>query len=81
MAKKSNKGKNSKKQSKQQGSSPPRNPIYMAVVGLAAAAWVVWRLEPSQGLGIALLGGVLIFGAWLIFALAMNRANRQGNDD
>lgn len=62
-------------------SQPPRNPVYMVVIGLLAAAWVVWRFEPTQGLGVALLigGGVLL--AWLVFVFAFARSQRQGNDD
>jgi len=53
----------------------------MAAIGLLAGAWIVWRLEPSQGLGIALLAGALVFGAWLVFIWAMNRSQGQGKDD
>jgi hypothetical protein len=81
MAKKSNRGKKSTDPSKKRSSPPPRNPIYMGAVGLLAAAWVAWRLESSQGLGIALLAGILVFGAWLVFVLLMNRSTGQGNDD
>lgn len=79
MAKNSNnvkKGKPAKRQS-----APPRNPIYMGVIGILAAAWIVWRLEPSQGLGVALLIGVLVGLAWLIFVVAFDRSQRQGDDD
>lgn len=80
MAKKSGKA-NKGKPAKRPASPPPRNPIYMVVIGLLAAAWVVWRFEPSQGLGPALLIGGLIFVAWLVFVLAVARSQRQGNDD
>jgi hypothetical protein len=80
MAKSKNNKKN-KKPAKRPASTPPRNPIYMVVIGFLAAAWVVWRFEPSQGLGTALLIGGLIFVAWLVFVLAVARSQRQGNDD
>ena len=76
-----NKNTEDKKPAKRPASSPPRTPIYMGVIGLLAAAWVAWRLEPTQGLGIALLAGALVFGAWLVFVLLMNRSQKQGNDD
>jgi hypothetical protein len=53
----------------------------MVAIGLLAAAWIVWRFEPSQGLGVALLIGGGIFLAWLVFVLAFARTQRQGNDD
>jgi hypothetical membrane protein len=79
MAKNANKEKQGKPAKRQ--SPPPRNPIYMGAIGILAAAWIVWRLEPSQGLGVALLIGVLVGLAWLIFVVAFNRSQRQGNDD
>lgn len=80
MAKKTNKQQKNKKPP-QRSSPPPRNPIYMGLLGLLAGAWVVWRLEPSQGLGMALLIGAAVCGAWLIFVLALNRSQRRSNDD
>jgi Flp pilus assembly protein TadB len=81
MAKGTNKNKQNKKPAKRPSSQPPRNPIYMVAIGLLAAAWIVWRFEPSQGLGVALLIGGGIFLAWLVFVLAFARSQRQGNDD
>jgi hypothetical protein len=70
-----------KEPAKRPASSPPRNPIYMAAVGLLAGGWIIWRLEPSWGLGLAVLAGALIFGAWLVFVFLMNRSYKKGNDD
>ena len=81
MAKSTNKEKKNKNSTKGQASPPPRNPIYLGVVGLLAAAWITWRLEPSQGLGTALAIGVAVGLAWLVFVVLMNRTQRQGNDD
>jgi hypothetical protein len=80
MAKKSNKTKKGKP-AKRQSSPPPRNPVYMGLLSLLLAAWIVWRLEPSQGLGMALLWGVLAGLAWGVFVLAFTWSQRRGEND
>ncbi len=78
---KTNRGKQSKKPARQPQSTPPRNPIYLIVVGLLAAGWVIWRFESSQGLGVALLIGGGVFLAWAIFVVAITWSQRQGGDN
>ncbi|HSG16781.1 MAG TPA: hypothetical protein VLE70_10740 [Anaerolineae bacterium] len=80
MAKKSNKAKKGKP-AKRQASPPPRNPIYMAFLGVLLAAWIVWRLEPSQGLNKALLYGIVAGLAWGVFVLAFTWSQRRGEND
>ena len=79
MAKKSKKSKKGKPTRQQ--SQPPRNPVYMGLLSLLLAAWIVWRLEPSQGLGRALLWGVLAGLAWGVFVLAFTWSQRRGEND
>jgi hypothetical protein len=53
----------------------------MGFLSLLLAAWIVWRLEPSQGLGMALLWGVLAGLAWGVFVLAFTWSQRRGEND
>jgi succinate dehydrogenase hydrophobic anchor subunit len=80
MAKNANKKKKGKG-SKPPASPPPRNPIYMGLLSLLLAAWIVWRLEPSQGFGKALLWGILAGLAWGVFVLAFTISQRRGGDN
>ena len=80
MAKKSNKAKKGTPAKRPPPSSPPRNPIYMGLLSLLLAAWIVWRLEPSLGLGKALMWGILAGLAWGVFVLAVMWSQRRGGD-
>jgi hypothetical protein len=81
MAKKSKKAKQSKKSAQQPPSAPPRNPIYMGLLSLLLGGWIIWRLEPSVGLGQAIMWGVLAALAWAIFVLAFSWSQRRGGDN
>ncbi len=51
----------------------------MGLLSLALALWIVWRLEPTQGLGKALIIGALVGLAWVVFIVAYNVSQRRGN--
>jgi hypothetical protein len=53
----------------------------MAFLGVLLAAWIVWRLEPSQGLNKALLYGIVAGLAWGVFVLAFTWSQRRGEND
>jgi hypothetical protein len=80
MAKKSGRKKKKKQPASQGGPMvQPRNIVYMALLGVLLGGWVIWRLEPSQGLAKALLWGGLLAGGWWIFVGLYYRSMR-GND-
>ena len=80
MAKDKNSTKKSKKKTQRPASAPPRNPIYMGLLSLLLGAWIVWRLEPSLGLGKAIMWGVLAALAWGVFVFAFMWSQRRGGD-
>lgn len=71
-----------KKQTSSQGpqESGRRSYWYMGLIGLALAAWTVWRLQPSQGLERALLFGAVAFLAWGVFIVGYYLSQRMGGD-
>ena len=82
MAKKSRQG---NKKQKEQGvigkiTSGQRSTWYMILVGFLAAAWIVWRLEPSQGLIKALIFGGLAWLVWLVFTYFSQRSANQRDE-
>ena len=77
MAKKS--GRKRQKDTKSQGGPGQRSNLYMGLLSLALALWIVWRLEPTQGLGKALLIGAIVGLAWVLFIVAYNVSQRRGS--
>ena len=60
--------------------SGQRSLWYLILVGVLAAAWIVWRLEPSQGLQKALLFGGIAGLVWLVFIYFSQRSINQKDE-
>ena len=79
MAKKSGQAKKEKDDQSATGRiGAGRRPVwYMVLLGFAAAAWIVWRFEPSQGLPKALIFGGIACLVWFVFVYLSHRSSKQ----
>jgi thiol:disulfide interchange protein len=50
------------------------------LIGLALAAWLVWRLQPTQGIERALLWGVVAGLAWGVFIVFYYLSQRKSSE-
>jgi polyferredoxin len=82
MAKKSRQAKKAENEQSTVGKiRAGRRPIwYLVLVGVLAAAWIVWRFEPSQGLQKALIFGGIAFLVWLVFVYLSQRSGNQKDE-
>ncbi len=82
MAKKSGQARKRKKQPANQRPQGPgsRSYLYLGLIGLALAAWMVWRLQPTQGFERALLWGVVAGLAWAVFIFFYYMSQRSGGE-
>ena len=82
MAKKSGQTRKRKKQPANQRSQGPgsRSYLYLGLIGLALAAWMVWRLQPTQGFERALLWGVVAGLAWGVFIFFYYMSQRSSGE-
>jgi hypothetical protein len=53
----------------------------MGLLGLALAAWMVWRLQPTQGLEKALLWGIVAGLAWAVFVVGYYLSQRSSDEN
>ena len=83
MAKKSGRKKGQKETNpkEQTGARGQRSTVYMALIGVALAAWIVWRLQPTQGIETALLWGAVAGLAWAVFIVGSYILQRRGNQE
>lgn len=83
MAKKPRQRKSRKKKSTNQREQGPgtRSYLYLGLIGLALAAWMVWRLQPTQGLERALLWGVVAGLAWGVFIVLYYLSQRRSSEE
>lgn len=82
MAKKPGRARKKKKQPTNQQSQGPgsRSYLYLGLIGLALAAWMVWRLQPTQGLERALIWGVVAGLAWGVFIVFYYLSQRSSGE-
>jgi FtsH-binding integral membrane protein len=83
MAKKPRQRRNGKKQPANQRpvERGRRSYLYLGLIGLALVAWIVWRLQPTQGLEVALFWGVVIGLAWGVFIVFYYLSQRKGGKE
>ena len=83
MAKKPRQRKSRKKKSTNQREQGPgtRSYLYLGLIGLALAAWLVWRLQPTQGIERALLWGVVAGLAWGVFIVFYYLSQRKSSEE
>jgi hypothetical protein len=82
MAKKSGQAKEGQKEQSTVGKiKAGQRPLwYMVLIGVLAVAWIVWRLEPGQGLPKALLFGGIAGLVWLGFVYISQRGSNQKDE-
>jgi hypothetical protein len=82
MAKKSGQANKDQKEQSTTGKirAVRRNPWYLILIGALAVAWIVWRLEPGQGLQKALIIGGIAGLAWLVFIYLSQRSAKQKDE-
>lgn len=74
-----------RKRKKQPASQKPQGPgrrsyLYLGLIGLALVAWMVWRLQPTQGLERALLFGIVAGLAWGVFIVGYYLSQRTSGE-
>lgn len=83
MAKKPRQRKKGGKQPTNQRPQGPgtRSYLYLGLIGLALAAWMVWRLQPTQGIERALLWGAVAGLAWGVFIVFYYLSQRNSGEE
>lgn len=83
MAKKPRQRKSRNKQPTNKRKQGPgtRSYLYLGLIGLALAAWMVWRLQPTQGIERALLWGAGAGLAWGVFIVLYYLSQRKSNEE